>query len=190
MVGLICLSVIWQAGALPRLFAFAVHDASRSPAHADDEVQPAPSDYSALELAPPPAAPVLARETPNLARNAPSREVRWFGGTKYVYVKTMRMRVTAYAADPRCCWPYSGKITASGESVRTNQGKLAAADTRLLPFHSLVAIPGYHSAQPVPVLDRGGAIKGQRLDVLLPTFEAAQQWGTRMLDVKIYVPAD
>ena len=42
----------------------------------------------------------------------------------------------------------------------------------------------------VPVLDRGGAIKGQRLDLLFPTHEAAIQWGVRMLPVTIWEYAD
>ncbi len=42
----------------------------------------------------------------------------------------------------------------------------------------------------VPVLDRGGVIKGHRLDVLFPTHEAAMQWGVRRLEVTIWNYAD
>lgn len=121
---------------------------------------------------------------------APKIETKMYKGEKYRYVKTIRMRVTAYAADPRCCWPYDGTTTASGLSVKTNNGKLVAADTSVIPFHDLVSIPGYNSASPVPVLDRGGAIKGARLDVLLPSYDQAKAWGSRMIDVKIYEPVD
>jgi 3D (Asp-Asp-Asp) domain-containing protein len=117
-------------------------------------------------------------------------DVKYYKGQKYVYSRTLRLRVTAYAPDARCCWPYDGKTTASGLSVKTNGGKLVAADTRLIPMHSLVAVPGYAGGAAVPVLDRGGAIKGHRLDVLLPTFDQAKHWGSRYIDVKVYEPAD
>ncbi len=42
----------------------------------------------------------------------------------------------------------------------------------------------------VPVLDRGGVIKGHRLDVLFPTHEAAMQWGVRRLEVTVWEYAD
>jgi 3D (Asp-Asp-Asp) domain-containing protein len=74
--------------------------------------------------------------------------------------------------------------------VKTNRGRLVAADTNLIPMHALVSVPGYSSGAPVPVLDRGGAIKGHRLDVLLPTFDKARDWGSRMLEVKVYMPVD
>lgn len=117
-------------------------------------------------------------------------EYRWYNGEKYKYVKTIKMRVTGYAPDIRCTWPYPGTTTASGLSVKTNKGRLVAADTRVVPMHSLVSIPGYHNTTPVPVLDRGGAIKGNRLDLLFPTFEQAQKWGVKFLDVKIFAPID
>ena len=68
--------------------------------------------------------------------------------------------------------------------------KLVAADTRILPFHSLVSVPGYHDGKLVPVLDRGARIKGRRLDVLFPTHEQARRWGTRTLDITVWEYAD
>ena len=61
-----------------------------------------------------------------------------------------------------------------------------AADTNLLPFGSIVTVPGYHDGRPVPVLDRGGRIKGKRLDVLYPTHEMARGWGSRELQVQVW----
>jgi 3D (Asp-Asp-Asp) domain-containing protein len=46
-------------------------------------------------------------------------------------------------------------------------------------------IPGYSNSQPVKVLDRGGAIKGNRLDVFFATHEEALEWGVQYLEVKI-----
>jgi len=41
----------------------------------------------------------------------------------------------------------------------------------------MISVPGYDKGRIVPVLDKGGAIKGARLDVLFATHEAARQWG-------------
>ena len=100
------------------------------------------------------------------------------------------MLVTAYSPDARSCGKFADNITASGYSVWTNGMKLAAADTRLLPFGSILTVTGYNDGQPVPVLDRGGAIKGYRLDLLYPTHEAALQWGARWIEVKVWEYAD
>lgn len=113
-----------------------------------------------------------------------------FNGRPIRPVRTVRMLTTAYSPDAQSCGIWADGITASGYSVYTNGMKLVAADTRILPFGSLVAIPGYNGGRPVPVLDRGGAIKGNRLDVLYPTHQRALQWGAQRLDVVIYEYAD
>lgn len=113
-----------------------------------------------------------------------------FNGRPIRPVRTMRMRVTAYSPDKRSCGKWADGVTASGHSVWTNGMKLVAADTRLLPFGSLVSVPGYHGGQPVPVLDRGGKIKGKRLDLLYPTHAIARQWGVQHLNVTVWEYAD
>jgi 3D (Asp-Asp-Asp) domain-containing protein len=64
--------------------------------------------------------------------------------------------------------------------------KLVAADTEVLPFGSIISVPGYDNESVVPVLDRGGAIKGRRLDVLYPTHEQARKWGRQALEVTVW----
>ena len=113
-----------------------------------------------------------------------------FGGRPLRKVQTLRMLTTAYSPDERSCGPFADGVTASGYSVWTNGMKLVAADTKLLPFGSIVSIPGYHGGKPVPVLDRGGRIKGQRLDLLYPTHELALVWGAQRLDVTVWEYAD
>jgi 3D (Asp-Asp-Asp) domain-containing protein len=117
-------------------------------------------------------------------------EVRYFNGRPIRAVRTMRMRVTAYSPDHRSCGIHADGITASGFSVDVNGGRLVAADRRLFPFGSLLSVPGYASGQVVPVLDRGGAIKGSRLDVLYPTHEVAREWGVQNIDVMVWEYAD
>ena len=113
-----------------------------------------------------------------------------FDGRPLRVAQILRMKTTAYSPDEKSCGKWADGQTASGKSVWTNAGKLVAADTTLLPFNTLVSIPGYDAGQPVPVLDRGGAIKGQRLDLLYPTHEVALQWGVQHHDVIVWEYAD
>ena len=115
---------------------------------------------------------------------------RAFGGRKLEKVRTIDMTVTAYSPDARSCGKWADGITASGYSVWTNGMKLVAADTDLLPFGTIVTVPGYNDGKPVQVLDRGGAIKGKRLDVLYPTHNIARQWGKQQLKVTVWKYAD
>jgi 3D (Asp-Asp-Asp) domain-containing protein len=94
------------------------------------------------------------------------------------------MVVTAYCPCTRCCGPNACGITASGKPVTANGGRFVAAD-RDLPFGTMLIIPGYNNGRPVEVLDRGGAIKGNRLDVFFPTHQEARQWGVRRLKVRL-----
>jgi 3D (Asp-Asp-Asp) domain-containing protein len=93
-----------------------------------------------------------------------------------------RMLVTAYCPCTECCGPDARGITASGRPVSANGGKFVAADGDL-PFGTRLVIPGYNDGQPVEVLDRGGAIKGDHLDVFFPTHEQARRWGVKWLVV-------
>lgn len=117
-------------------------------------------------------------------------DIRWFDGRPIRPAGTMTMVVTAYSPDERSCGKWADGITASGYSVWTNGMKLVAADTSILPLGTLVSIPGYDGEDVVPVLDRGGAIKGKRLDVLYPSHERALQWGVQTLEVTIWEYAD
>lgn len=113
-----------------------------------------------------------------------------FNGRPLRAVKTVRMLTTAYSPDEKSCGIWADGITASGYSVWTNGMKLVAADTSLFPFGTVLTIPGYNDGRPVPVLDRGGRIKGHRLDVLYPTHEIALVWGAQRLDVTVWEYAD
>jgi len=97
-------------------------------------------------------------------------------------VRTQSMRTTAYSPDERSCGKWADGITASGRSVWMNGGRLVAAD-RSIPFGTILTIPGYNNGNPVQVWDRGGAIRGNRLDLLYPTHEVAMQWGVQEVPV-------
>ncbi len=115
---------------------------------------------------------------------------RYFDGRPIRPVKAMWMIVTAYSPDERSCGDSADGYTATNHSVWTNAMRLVAADTRLLPFGSMLTVPGYADGEVVPVLDRGGAIKGRRLDVLYPTHEIARKWGRQRLQVTVWEFAD
>jgi 3D (Asp-Asp-Asp) domain-containing protein len=100
-------------------------------------------------------------------------------------VRTIQMEVTAYCPCVKCCGKGAHGITASGKPVSFNRGRFAAADTDLLPFDTRIQIPGYDGGKPVEVIDRGGAIKGHKLDVFFPTHKQALEWGRRKLTVTI-----
>lgn len=119
-------------------------------------------------------------------RVADSGRVHRFNGRRLVKVKTMHMLVTAYTPGERSCGKWADGVTASGYSVWTNGMKLVAADTRLLPFGTIVSIPGYDHGKPVPVLDRGGKIKGRHLDVLYSSRHRALDWGVKHLTVTVW----
>jgi len=96
------------------------------------------------------------------------------------------MEVTAYCACKKCCGPDAQGLTASGKRVNYNDGRFVAADTGVLPFGTKLSIPGYHQGDVVEVIDRGGAIKGQKLDLYFPTHEAALDWGRQWVAVTVY----
>ncbi len=145
---------------------------------------------SLMENPPRPTTPLIVpSETPAAVKSTRERE-HWFNGRRVHPVGVVWMRVTAYSPDWRSCGRFADGITASGYPVDTNGMKLVAADTKLLPFGSLISIPGYDQGEIVPVLDRGGRIKGHRLDVLFPSHEAALEWGVQSLPITIWDYAD
>lgn len=97
--------------------------------------------------------------------------------------RVVRMRVTGYCPCPSCCGSYSDGITASNHQI--NPGDTFAAADKSYAFGTKIVIPGYNESEPVEVLDRGGAIKGDRLDVFFHTHQQALEWGVQTLNVLI-----
>lgn len=97
------------------------------------------------------------------------------------YTKTFR--VTAYCPCEKCCGRFADGITASGHKIEPNDKFVAAP--KEYPFGTLMKIPEYSNVF-VLVLDRGGSIKGDRLDVFFPTHEQALRWGVQIVEVRIY----
>ena len=127
--------------------------------------------------------------SPDYARNLPaSSEVR-------------HLEVTGYCECGKCCnwkrsWLRLGKpviasgpskgqakdvgITASG--TRAKRGTIAA-DTSVFPMGTVLYVPGYGYGR---VEDRGGAIKGNRLDLFFDSHQQALTWGRQQLNVRVW----
>lgn len=86
--------------------------------------------------------------------------------------------ITAYCTCRVCCGVYSGgNRTASGTVPTSN--RTIAVDTNVIPFKTKVVING----QVYVAEDRGGAIKGKRIDMFFMTHKEALRWGRRTMTV-------
>ncbi len=115
----------------------------------------------------------------------------------------MTMEVTGYCNCGLCCswdrgWlglgspvissgPNKGRPKAVGMSacgLRAKHGTIAA-DTSVLPFGTVVYVPGYGYGR---VEDRGGAITGRKLDLWYASHGEAQTWGRKRMNVRVWRP--
>jgi len=181
---LVVTSAIWtkQTGALPALVGV-----SQANAAIQQPVETEPESLSTeLEIAP--QEMQVVSDIEDQADPVPEIDptYRYFDGKLVRPARVIYMTVTGYSPDARSCGKYADGKTATMKSVWTNGMKLVAADPRVLPYWSMISIPGYASTEIVPVLDCGGAIKGNRLDLLYPTHEMALQWGIRQVPVTVW----
>ncbi|WP_156290401.1 3D domain-containing protein [Oceanobacillus salinisoli] len=93
--------------------------------------------------------------------------------------KTLSVEATAYTA---YCSGCSG-ITATGVNLKDNPNKkVIAVDPNIIPLGTRVYVEGYGYAV---AADTGGAIKGNKIDVHVPTKDEAYSWGRRTVEVTI-----
>ncbi|QUG40193.1 LysM peptidoglycan-binding domain-containing protein [Psychrobacillus sp. INOP01] len=93
--------------------------------------------------------------------------------------KELTMTSTAYTASCEGC---SG-ITATGINLKANPNqKVISVDPNVIPLGSRVWVEGYGEAI---AGDTGGAIKGNKIDIFIPTKQAAINWGRKTVKVKI-----
>ncbi len=92
---------------------------------------------------------------------------------------TLTMTATAYTAYCEGC---SG-ITKNGTDIRANPHlKVIAVDPSIIPLGTRVWVEGYGEAI---AADIGGAIKGNIIDVFIPSHEEALEWGRKTVKVRI-----
>ena len=153
-------------------------------AASNDEVKPAAaatSDNAVVQLA---AAKIAPEVVDAVVSQEKLVEVVIAAPPALPTIKTIEMEVTAYCPCTKCCGPKAQGITASGKNVHYNDGKFVAADKKFA-FGTKLIIPGYSGGKTVEVLDRGGAIKGNKLDVYYPTHAEALKWGRQKLTVTV-----
>ncbi|MHC4205593.1 MAG: 3D domain-containing protein [Planctomycetota bacterium] len=97
--------------------------------------------------------------------------------------RIVKMKVTGYCPCSKCCGEYADGITANGHKIRPGD-TFVAADKRY-SFGTEMVIEGYSNSNTVKVLDRGGAIKGNKLDAFFHTHQQALEWGVKYIDVKV-----
>ncbi|MFD9628701.1 ubiquitin-like domain-containing protein [Peribacillus muralis] len=93
---------------------------------------------------------------------------------KEIYVAS-----TAYTASCKGC---SG-VTSTGVDLKSNPGaKIIAVDPSVIPLGSKVYVEGYGYAV---AADKGGAIKGNRIDVFFSSKNDAYRWGVKNVKVRV-----
>lgn len=93
--------------------------------------------------------------------------------------RVARMESTAYTPDAG----RGARATFRTATGRRAQYGVVAVDPRVIPLHTLLFVEGYGFAV---AADTGGAIKGNIIDVCLPTNAECRQWGRRDVTVHIF----
>ncbi|WP_026567704.1 3D domain-containing protein [Bacillus sp. UNC41MFS5] len=98
---------------------------------------------------------------------------------KQKVVKTITVSATAYTANCKNC---SG-ITALGLNLKKNPKlKVISVDPKVIKLGTKVYVEGYGYAI---AGDTGGAIKGKKIDIFVPSYKKAIQWGRKTVKVQI-----
>ncbi|WHZ02933.1 3D domain-containing protein [Neobacillus sp. YX16] len=88
-----------------------------------------------------------------------------------------------YVTSTAYSWQSSGSITYMGYNIKENPNmKLIAVDPSVIPLGSKVWVEGYGVAI---AGDTGGAIKGHKIDVLMPNNAQAYAWGRKTVKVVV-----
>lgn len=101
-------------------------------------------------------------------------------------------RLTAYCPCSKCCGKYGENrptdadgnlivVTASGKYAKANW--TVAADTSVLPFGTRIYINGYE----YEVQDRGGAVKGNKIDIYFDDHQDALNFGVQYAEIFIKI---
>ncbi|WP_242270676.1 cell wall-binding protein EntD [Bacillus cereus group sp. BfR-BA-01310] len=98
--------------------------------------------------------------------------------------REITVEATAYTANPSENGTYGGRVlTAMGHDLTANPNmKVIAVDPKVIPLGSKVWVEGYGEAI---AGDTGGAIKGNRIDVLVGSDSNADSWGRKSVKVKV-----
>ncbi|MDA2140122.1 cell wall-binding protein EntA [Bacillus cereus group sp. Bc256] len=150
----------------------------------EKQEQPAPAKAQAPAQAPAAQAPA-AQAPAAQAKQAAKPAVKAAETNTPSGGRELTVVATAYTAHPsENGGTYGGRVlTAMGHDLTANPNmKMIAVDPKVIPLGSKVWVEGYGEAI---AGDTGGAIKGNRIDILLGSDSAAQKWGRKTVKVKI-----
>lgn len=91
---------------------------------------------------------------------------------------TVIFKVTGYCSCSKCCGKYASGYTASG--TKATSGRTVAASSQF-SYGTKLLING----KTYIVEDRGGAIKGNKIDIYFDTHAEALAWGVKYLPVEV-----
>lgn len=95
----------------------------------------------------------------------------------YLFGYCGEFEISYYDSCYQCCGKTNG-MTASGEKAQ--EGVTVAADTSIFPMGSKIYIEGIGWRT---VQDRGGAIKGNKLDIYVPSHDSPMPYNKQKLSV-------
>ncbi|PAK39122.1 peptidoglycan-binding protein [Bacillus licheniformis] len=131
------------------------------------ETKPAVQKEAKVEKAAPAPAPKQEKEPASRSNVSQST------------AKELTVTATAYTANDG---GMTG-VTATGIDLKANKNaKVIAVDPKVIPLGSKVYVEGYGEAT---AADTGGAIKGNKIDVFVPSKSAAKNWGVKTVKVKV-----
>lgn len=122
--------------------------------------------------------PISAKPVIAQAKKKSARVMKLASSTS-TSTKEITVKATAYTASCEGC---SG-ITKTGINIKDNPNKkVIAVDPSVIPLGSKVYVEGFGEAI---AADTGGAIKGNRIDIFIPSKQDAIDFGVKKLKVTI-----
>ncbi|MFQ3586695.1 MAG: 3D domain-containing protein [Fimbriimonadaceae bacterium] len=128
---------------------------------------------------------VVSRQVVDTHRTEPTHELFLMGTPRFQTSRSSFRRHEIREMESTAYTPDAGR--GRNATFRTSTGQRAepgiiAVDPRVIPLGSFVFVEGYGFAV---AADVGSAIRGNKIDVLVPTREQARQWGRRTVRVHI-----
>lgn len=122
---------------------------------------------------------VPKKDTKEVKRTRPKKLVRHNEKETKLLVEE-EMTLTAYCSCSKCCGKTDG-ITASG--TKATEGRTVAVDVNKIPFGTKVYINGNEYIAE----DKGGAVKGNHIDIYFESHERALEFGKQTGTVRYEV---